>query len=147
MRNLIQTILILLILQTTGISQKMGNGVMTTQSRNFEEITELLVNINGKVKIICNSSENKIELTYDENIIDYVSTEYDNGFIEIGQSKWVEGTKEIEITVYTNSLEAFYNDSWSKIQILNLDQEEILISSTISDIYLEGTVENLELIS
>ncbi len=124
-----------------------GNGKRTTQTRTFQKLDKILININGKVEIISGATENRIEISYDENIVDYVSTDRKRGFIEIGQKKWIEGTKEIGLVIYTKELKALYNDSWSEIKVTNLDQSALEVASSISRIKLSGRVDDLEIIS
>ena len=104
-----------------------------------------MVDINGKVEIVCSSEESKVEITYDENILPYVATEMKNGVLELGQHKWIEGTKEVEIKIYTKELSELENDSWSNVRLVNIDQEQLKVISSISDIYLSGKVDQLKI--
>ena len=124
-----------------------GNGIRTTQTRTFQKLDKILININGQVDIISGADENKIEISYDENIVDYVSTDRSGDFIELGQKKWIEGTKEVAIVIYTKELKALYNDSWSKVNVSNLDQSTLEVESSISKVKLSGRVDELEISS
>lgn len=128
-------------------AQTFGNGNIKTETRNIENIRKVLIDINGKVEIICGSQESKIELTYDENILPFVSTKKKMGLLKISQSKWIEGTQEISIKIYTNEIDLLSNDSWSKIEVKDINQERMKIISTISNISLFGEVKTLKISS
>lgn len=140
-------IILLSLLSVQVQAQVYGNGTRATQTRSFEDLSKILININGKVNIICGAEEAKMEISYDENILDFVSTEMTNGLLEIGQKKWIEGSQEVEINIYTPELDLLFNDSWSKIRVTNIQQEKLIVKSTISTIELEGAVETLDIYS
>jgi len=132
---------------TTLQAQKKGNGNLITQTREITDLSKISVNINGQVNIICGSDESKIEITYDENIVDLVGTKNILGFVVLDQKEWIQGSEEVEITIYTDELKVLRNDSWSKIKITNINQEKLIVKSNISDIYLSGRVGDLDIYS
>ncbi len=128
-------------------AQVIGNGKMKTISRNFDSIQKVFININGTVDIICGSDESKVEITYDENIVDLVNTSMKGGFLVLDQKKWIEGSRSVEITIYTDELRQLRNDSWSVVNVLGLNQKTFYVNSSISEINLAGKVEQLEVFS
>jgi len=128
-------------------AQVNGNGKMKTITRNFDSIENVFVNINGIVNIICGSQESKVEITYDENIVDLVSTSLQGGFVVLDQKEWIEGTRSVVIKIYTDELKQLKNDSWSKVNVMGINQYSISINSSISKVNLKGKVDQLELIS
>jgi len=128
-------------------SQVNGNGNIKTITRYLDDIEKVFVNINGTVDIICGSQETKIDITYDENIVDLVSTSLQGGFVVLDQKKWIEGTRSVVITIYTDELKQLKNDSWSKVNVIGINQNSISINSSISKVNLKGKVDQLELVS
>ncbi len=124
-------------------AQIYGNGNIITQTRVIEHLSEVLINVNGKVNIICGAPTAKIEITYDENIIDLLTTESNGSVLEIAQKKWIEGTQKVQINIYTQSLDLLNNDSWSTVTVENINQEKLIVQSSISTIQLKGEVAEL----
>lgn len=128
-------------------AQIKGNGKRATETRMMDNINKISININGKVNIYCGVKESKIEISYDENILEYVAASKVLGVLVLDQKKWISGTEEVEINIYTNQLDLLKNDSWSKINVYDLNQEKLSIQSNISDITLNGKVNSLDIVS
>ncbi|MFK8103709.1 MAG: DUF2807 domain-containing protein [Saprospiraceae bacterium] len=124
-------------------AQVYGNGKIITQTRAIENLSEVLINVNGKVKIICGAPTAKIEITYDENIIDLLTTERNGAVLELAQKKWIEGTQKVQINIYTQTLDLLNNDSWSTVTVENINQEKLIVQSSISTVKLKGKVAEL----
>ncbi len=145
MRFLMTTLLLITISQLQ--AQVFGNGKRATQTRTYDHIEEIFVNANGKVNIYCNASVTKAEISYDENIVSLLRTQVKKGKMIIDQEKWIEGTQEFEINIYLPSLEVLTNDSWSEIDIYDLNQESIKVNASISKVRLYGSVNHIDIVS
>ncbi|MEM1320106.1 MAG: DUF2807 domain-containing protein [Bacteroidota bacterium] len=124
-----------------------GNGKITTQVRTMKTIDKVFVNINAQVNIIASDENPRIELTADENIVDYIATDKKGGYIVLDQKEWVEGSQQAIINIYTPELKQLKNDSWSEVRVSDLNQERFIVHSSISDITLSGQVSQLEIVS
>ena len=142
MRHLI-LLLILTITQISLSAQIRGNGERTTITREFEDLSKVSININGKINIYAGAAESKIDITYDSNIVDLVATKKTRRGIELDQKEWIQGQEEVLIEIYTPELKYVYNDSWSKVEIHIPNQKKFKLESNISDITLKGKVEDL----
>lgn len=132
---------------TTANAQIKGNGKRATETRMIDNINKVSIDINGKVNIYCGSKESKIEISYDENILEYVASSKRAGILVLDQKQWISGTEEVEINIYTNQLNVLKNDSWSKINVYDINQDKMTIQSNISDVKLAGKVNDLNIIS
>lgn len=110
MKKLI-TIVILLVFTTSVSSQWFGkvrgNGDMVTKTRNVGEYDKVSVGGSFDVKLY-EGTEGKLTITVDENLLEYLVTEVDNGKLKI---KWKKGTNvshksKILVTVPFKDIEA-----------------------------------------
>lgn len=143
MKNLL--CLLLLTLNTSPLiyGQIKGNGKIKTISRSLELFSEVFININGKVRIHCGSTEPRIDISYDENILKWVRTAVDQNILTLDQEKWVSGTREVEFDIYVSELAVLTNDSWSVVNVYKINQEQLKINSSHSTINLNGKVKEL----
>jgi hypothetical protein len=90
--NRLITIVILLVFTTSVSAQWFGkvkgNGDMVTKTRNVGEYDKVSVGGSFDVKLYA-GAEGKLTITVDENLLEYLITEVDNGKLKI---KWKKGT-------------------------------------------------------
>jgi hypothetical protein len=145
-----------------------GNGTMITQTRNVGDYDKIAVGGSFNVKLVA-GKEGKLTITIDENLLDYLITEVDDGKLKI---KWKKGVnistrKNILVTVPFEDIEAVIlsgsGDVYTTDKIKARDFKAVLsgsgnlklsvtaqqLASTISgsgDIDLEGNTGDLSCI-
>ncbi len=77
-----------------------GNGVLVTEERDISTFAE--VSVGGAVDVyIHKANEHRVEVTTDENIIEYVKTDVKNGALVIKTEANLRKYKELIVNIYT----------------------------------------------
>lgn len=124
-------------------AQIRGNGQMNTEIRKLSDISEVQLDINAQVEIICSSTDERVEITMDENLLPYLATRQKGSKLILDQKEWISSAQEYIIKIYLKELSTLINDSWSKIEVNNIYQEEMAIIANISTIKLSGKTDKL----
>lgn len=84
-----------------------GNGNITTETRNTSDYEGISVSGSFKVTLV-SGNEGKINITGDENLLEYVVTEVEGGNLKIKMRKNfnISSTRRVEITVPVEQIES-----------------------------------------
>lgn len=144
-----------------------GNGNITTETRNTSDYDGISVSGSFKVTLV-SGNEGKINITGDENLLEYVVIEVESGNLKIKMRKNfnISSTKRIEVTVPVEQIESLVlsgsgsisstteikASSFSTVQSgsgkINLDINTRNLESTLSGsghLTLSGVAENFEI--
>ena len=83
-----------------------GSGDLVTETRNVTGFHAIEASIPGKMEVLVDSVY-KVEVTCEENIIDYLDTKVVNGVLEINFDRNVYDVDKLKITVSAPSWDAF----------------------------------------
>ncbi len=128
-------------------AQLNGNKKEATKEISFSTIESIDINLNVSFNIYANSSETKVVIQSEENIIDYINLQNDEGKLSIDQSKWISFNRPCIIDIYTDDLELLNNDSWSVVNIYDIEQKALSIISTIGKVSAYGQLETLDIVN
>ncbi|MBX2845001.1 MAG: DUF2807 domain-containing protein [Saprospiraceae bacterium] len=124
--------ILLLVGSSTLVSgQIRGNGELTTKRFALGEVQELLININATIEIDAAANDNYIEITTDENLIEYLVPENDNGKVELSQKEWVKPKRGLSYVIGSTDLQVLKNDSWADVRVDDLSQEYFRYQSLV----------------
>lgn len=109
-----------------------GKGDLITETRNETDFHSVQVNTCGKV-IVHTDSVFKIEVTCEENIIDYLETKVENGVLTIDFDRNVYDADQLSIEVWAPEWKAFEIDGSADITVLDP------ISGTVLSLEIDGS--------
>lgn len=84
-----------------------GNGNITTETRNTSDYDGISVSGSFKVTLV-SGNEGKINITGDENLLEYVVTEVESGNLKIKMRKNfnISSTRRVEVTIPVEQIES-----------------------------------------
>jgi Putative auto-transporter adhesin, head GIN domain len=95
-----------------------GSGDLVTETRNETGFHAIKASIPGKMEVLVDSVY-KVEVTCEENIIDYLDTKVVNGVLEINFDRNVYDVDKLKITVSAPSWDAFELSGSANIDVQN----------------------------
>ncbi len=127
--------------------QVYGNKVKATKEVSFESIRHIELNLNIDFNIYASADETKVVIESEKNIIDLIGLDHQDGKLQIDQVEWIEYNMPCIVNIYTNDLEYVYNDSWSNVNIYDINQESLTLHSSIGKLNAFGKVDDLSIIT
>lgn len=137
--------ILLLFVGTTAMAQLKGNGEIIERNFPIENIHTLEINLTADF-ILDAKDKNGFIIKTDSNLIDYISKEFENGYLNISQAKWIQPTQRPQIRIGIASLKKLINDAHSSTQLLNLDQDSLEIVANVGRLNLSGNLGQLDLL-
>ncbi len=95
-----------------------GSGDLQTETRNVTDFHALEVDICGKVEVRVDSVY-KVEVTCEDNIIEYLETIEDNGVLKIRFDRNVYDVDKLKITVSAPSWDAFEINGSADVELFD----------------------------
>lgn len=122
-----------------------GNGTIITSKKTLEKFHSI------EIETFCNVTVNNgamlfMELKTDENILDKLDIRVENGILKVSTEYWLEATI-LQLTISTPFITSFKNSGWGKIKIRDLETDHFELFGKTGNIYLEGTVNELDIIA
>ncbi|WP_075343546.1 GIN domain-containing protein [Tenacibaculum agarivorans] len=139
-------VLIFLLLLTVGtvLGQIKGNGVLETKTFTISTLKNIKIDLNAKV-IIDASADEKIIITAESNLFDYIGKKQKGNTIHFDQVKWIEPTKAITIKIGAPSLAYVEQDTHSTTEIININNDKLKVFASVGKIILEGITDQLKI--
>ncbi|MEM9888470.1 MAG: DUF2807 domain-containing protein [Bacteroidota bacterium] len=140
MRNLI-FFLAFLFAQITS-AQINGNGKLITKSFPIENIQSVEIHLYADIEIDANGKAGMV-IEAEENIMDLIAKEYDEGRLTLGQIKWIEPSKPIRIKIGAPQLEQVIQSTHETVLVKNLNRTHFAAMALVGNIQLEGKTNSL----
>jgi hypothetical protein len=142
-----------------------GSGVVVSESREVSGFDEIVLQGSGIVRVEVTGTDS-LTIEAEENLLDYLTSDVDNGRLELGSNRSISPTEQIVYTITASSLQALDVFGSGEITATGLtgdvlevevsgsgsievpDLEANSISADISgsgDVELSGTAGNLDL--
>ena len=87
--KLIFSLAILLSISVNLNAQIRGNGNIGTFSQELDDFDRLIIDLPARIIINCNANSG-IEIRIDENLVDYISLESEDGVLNLKQKEWIK---------------------------------------------------------
>lgn len=91
------------VINVTGFDNIIGNGVSKTETRTVSTYSGIVNTIGADIEITCKQSPT-LEITGDENILPYVTTEVRNGVLTISTNRVSISPRQLKIKTSTDML-------------------------------------------
>ncbi len=127
-------------------AQIFGNGQMKTITNSVEGLKNINIQFNGDIILDYNQKE-VMTITADENILDFIGMEFNNGRLTLDQIKWIEPSKQPQITIGCPNLTDVFQGTHSTTVIRNMDASNISLEGNVGKIKAEGKAENLSVVT
>lgn len=124
-------------------AQIKGNGIMETRIRSLSLFTELEVDFPAHVTVNCQELA-KLEITADENVFEGIAIKHEGGKLRILQEKWIQPTKNVQITIGAPFLHKLSTSGYGEFFINNLDGPFFSVNNPVGTVHLAGKIEQLE---
>lgn len=120
-----------------------GNGNIQEKKRIVKKFTTLNVQLNGTIYVHLGQQSHVVVKT-DDNLISMVRTKVSStGVLTIDQDGWPEPSKGFVVHVFTPYLTKIEGDSWSDIEISDIEQDFLTINKDLGSMKIEGRVNDL----
>ncbi len=133
-------------LQACGLAAIDGNGVEATELREYGRFEQVDVSGGAFETVdvyVCDC--NKIRITGDENLLEYVETDVSGGRLEVDTSQRLRTDVPLVVEVYTSTLERVSASGSSDIRVIDLSGGTLEVSTSgSSDVKLKGRLDRLE---
>jgi hypothetical protein len=123
-----------------------GKGITTETIYSIGNIDKLDLGLNADY-IILKSEKPYLKISAQENMLVFIERTENNGQLTLDQKEWIQPTMPIQITIGMPKTEKISLSSWSEVQAMELDEENLTISASVGSFVLHGAVKNLTIIS
>jgi hypothetical protein len=109
-----------------------GRGDLITETRNAKDFHALEVNVHGDVDVFVDT-DFFVEVTCEDNIIDYLDTEVEDGVLKIHFDRSVYDVDDLHIVVHAPAWDAFEINGSADVHVKDLiegDQLDVRISGS-----------------
>ncbi len=140
---LLMVLLIITSLSACTVLGVRGNGKMKEQSRNIEEFTHIDASGAFTIKVFVGKSAS-LKINAEENLLQFIKTNVDNGTLRIDSKKNLNPKKDIEISITTPNLTSVEVSGANNVYILGLNEKEFYANlSGAGSIDLKGITDKL----
>lgn len=120
-----------------------GNGKMREQSRTIEEFTRIDAGGAFTIKVYVGKS-NSLKINAEENLLQYIKTNVENGTLHIDSKKNLNPKKDIEIRITTPNLASIEASGANNVYVVGLNEKEFFVSlSGAGNVDLKGIADKL----
>ncbi|MDF1698076.1 MAG: DUF2807 domain-containing protein [Saprospiraceae bacterium] len=133
-----------LVLMTTlfSFAQINGNGQVITKTFELQKIFVLEVQMYAKIKVDMDASPG-ITITAESNLFDFINRNVHKGRLILDQKKWIEPTREINITIGAPGLREIEMGSHDVVRAINVKGDLFKVDAPIGTVILEGKVNEI----
>jgi hypothetical protein len=121
-----------------------GKGNSTETIYSIGNIDKLDLGLNADYTIV-KSEKTYLKISAQENILAYIERTEKNGQLTLDQKEWIQPTLPIQITIGMPKTNKISLSSWSEVQALELDEENLIISASVGSFILKGKVTKLNI--
>ncbi len=136
--------ILLLLISNISLAQIKGNKKIVTKSYNVTTIKEVKINLYAKITID-QSIEESLTITADENLLDLIGKDVEDGKLHLDQKEWISPSKAIIITIGAPNLRRVKTGTHDTTKIINLDNDYLQILAPIGNIIVEGKTKELRI--
>lgn len=125
------------------IGKEKGSGRMATESRTVSDFSQIDVSSVFQVEVIA-QSEFSVEVEADDNLLQFIRTEVNDGRLEISLSKSVKTSNPMRVRISAPNIDRVEASGASRVNVSNLKNSEITLdTSGASKINLSGETSKL----
>ncbi|MDT0605826.1 GIN domain-containing protein [Croceitalea rosinachiae] len=132
----------ILLISSLGIAQVKGDKNITTKTFELEKIQGLKIDIYAKV-IVDDKADNKITIKADDNLINLIDRNVENGILHLNQLEWIQASQKIEIEIGAPDLTMIETGTHDNTILKNFSNEKLKIIAPIGNLKTSGTTDNL----
>lgn len=119
-----------------------GNGTLVSKNVKIQGLTDIDIELNANV-ILDYSANESISIVSDENVIEFIQINIENGRMRIDQKMWIEPSSLPIIKIGCPSLRYIYQGTHSSTFVKNVNIPDLKLAGNVGEITLEGVVDNL----
>ena len=125
------------------IGRERGSGHLATESRTVANFSQIDVSSIFQVEVVA-QSEFSVEVEADDNLLQFIRTEVNDGRLEISLSKSVKTSNPLRVRISAPNIDRIEASGASRVTVSNLKNSEIsLDTSGASKINLSGETSKL----
>lgn len=122
-----------------------GSGKMTTESRTVDAFERVETNLAVAMTIVVGKSQS-VELTFDDNLIDFIQTDVDGKTLVIESDESFSSESELVIKITVPSLELIRSQGSGEIDIANVDSKRFrVVLNGSGNIRVDGKSESIDI--
>ena len=134
--------MILLLMTTSLVGQRKGNGNIITQTYEMSGIDEIYVGLYADVSIDA-SANTGLTISIDENLIDWVGKDLTDGRLTLDQIDWMKPSTRVKIVIGAPAIYKVIQSTHDKTVVRNIDRESFRAMAQVGTIQLSGSVDQL----
>lgn len=123
-----------------------GNGSFKTITIQLSDLEKIDVQFNANLTLDYDLEES-MTITADENIIEFIGMEFENGTLKLDQIKWIEPSKLPIINIGSPKISYVYQGTHSSTRLINVNTSELRLEGNVGKICAEGQVEKLKVVT
>ncbi len=108
----------------------------------MSDLKELDVQFNANITLDYSLQEN-MTITADENVLEYIGMEFNNGTLKLDQIEWIEPSQLPTIIIGSPNLNYVYQGTHSKTVLKNVNAEKLKLAGNVGNIAAAGQANNL----
>ena len=136
--------LLLILVGMTSMAQIKGNGTIETRQYEVSGLEFIKINLYAKITID-QSAEEGMSITTDTNLFDQITTDVDEGILDLNQKEWISPSQSIIITIGAPKLYRIETGTHDSTHIINVDNELLRINAPIGTITIQGKTKELRI--
>lgn len=125
-------------------AQVEGNAKRETRLLDLDTFTELRVQIEANMIIDCQQEE-RLEITTDANLFEYLEIETKGNILIIKQKADIKPTSGIQISLGAKDMAVLQTSAAATIQVVGIDRDDFRLVNPAATVLLEGKTEELRL--
>ena len=137
-------IIISILLSNVSYTQIYGNGKLFTATRTLGGLEEIDIQFNADITLNYNAIES-MTITAEENIMEYIGQEFNNGKLTLDQIRWIEPSKNPTIVIGTPNLKKIFQGTHSSTYITNMKSNKIWITGNVGKVFVEGSCQKVRI--
>lgn len=136
--------ILFLLISNIGLGQVKGNKTIVTESYNVTFIEEIKINLYAKITID-QSADESLTITADENLMDLIDRDLNEGKLHLDQKEWISPSQDIIIKIGAPNLRRVETGTHDVTKIINLNNDYLQIMAPIGNIIVEGKTKELRI--
>lgn len=114
--------ILLLLISNVAFAQVKGNKNIVTKSYDVTSIEEIKINLYAKVTIDQSATE-FLSITADENLLDLIDRDLEDGKLHLDQKEWISPSQDIIISIGAPNLRLVETGTHDITRIINLNND------------------------
>ncbi|MBO6607437.1 GIN domain-containing protein [Psychroserpens sp.] len=126
------------------MAQIKGNGAIEKRQFEVNGLEYLKINLYAKITIDQSATEG-MSITTDSNLFDHITTEVDEGMLNLNQKEWISASQPIVITIGAPNLYRLESGTHDVTKLINVNNELLKINAPIGNISVQGRTKELRI--